>query len=86
MGDMPQARFFELAFVSAVHLYTYLRLVTHLKCAIVGPDHKMVTKRPQNLSPGLILGALCTIFRARPVGTGLGAKFGRKPAKTQNKN
>jgi hypothetical protein len=46
----------------------------------------MVTKRPLNWSPGLILGAFCTIFRARPVGTGLGAKFGRKPAKNQNQN
>ena len=26
------------------------------------------------------------MFRARPVGTGLGTKFGRKPAKTQNQN
>ena len=51
----------------------------------VGPDQKMVTKRPSNWSPGLILNAFCTIFRARPVGTGLGAKFGRKPAKNQLK-
>ena len=29
--------------------------------------------------------AVCTIFRARPVGTGPGAKFGRKPAQTHNK-
>jgi hypothetical protein len=29
------------------------------------------------------LGAFCTIFRGRPVGTCLGAKFGRKPAKKQ---
>jgi hypothetical protein len=35
----------------------------------------MVTKRPYNWSPGLILGACCPIFRSRPVGTGLGAKF-----------
>ncbi len=28
------------------------------------------------------MGAFCTIFQARPVGTGLGAKFGRKPAKS----
>ncbi len=26
--------------------YPYLRLVTHFKFLIVGPDHKMVTKRP----------------------------------------
>jgi hypothetical protein len=59
--------------------------VTHFKFVIVGPDQKMVTKRPYNWSPGLILGAFCTIFRARPVATGLGAKFGRKPAKNQIK-
>ncbi len=29
------------------------------------------------------MGAFCTIFRARPVGTGLGTKFGRKPTKNQ---
>ena len=52
---------------------------------VVGPDQKMVTERPYNWSPGLILGAFCIIFRARPVGTGLGAKFGRKPAKNQIK-
>ncbi len=31
------------------------------------------------------MGAFCTICRARPVGTGLGAKLGRKPAKNQIK-
>ena len=31
------------------------------------------------------MGAFWTIFRARPVGTGLGAKFGRIPAKNQMK-
>ncbi len=62
---------------------TLLRLVTHFKSLFVGVDQKMVTKRFYNCSPGLILGAFCTIFRARPVGTGLGAKFGRKPAKNQ---
>ncbi len=46
----------------------------------------MVTKRPSNWSPGLILGAFCTIYRARPVGRGLGAEFGRKPAKNKNPN
>ncbi len=56
-----------------------------LKFSIVGPDQQMVTERPSNWSPGLIWGAFCTIFRARPVGTGLGAKFGRKPAKNQMK-
>ena len=35
---------------------------------------------------GVLLGAFCTIFQARPVGTGLGAKFGQKPAKNQNQN
>ncbi len=38
----------------------------------------MVTRRPQHWSPGLRFGAFCTIFRARPVGAGLGAKFGRE--------
>ncbi len=52
---------------------------------IVGPDQKMVTKRPSHWSPGQILVAFCTICRARPVGTGLGAKFGRKPANKQMK-
>ena len=37
---------------------THLRLVTHFKFFIVGPDQKMVTKRTYNWSPGLILGAL----------------------------
>ncbi len=46
----------------------------------------MVTKRPYNWSPGLILDAFCITFPARPVGMGLGAKFGRKPAKIQNQN
>ncbi len=45
----------------------------------------MVMKRYQNWSPGLILGAFCTIFQARPVGTVLGAKFGRKPPRNQIK-
>ena len=31
------------------------------------------------------MGAFCTIFRARPVGTGLGTEFGRKPAKNHIK-
>ncbi len=31
------------------------------------------------------MGAFCTIFRARPVGAGLGTEFGRKPAKNQVK-
>ncbi len=63
----------------------YLRSVTHFKFVFVGPDQKMVTKRPSSLSTELIVGAFCTIFRARTVGTGLGAKFGRKPAKTNYK-
>ncbi len=58
----------------------YLRLVTHFKFLIMGPDQKMVMEQPY-WSPWLILGTFCTIFRARPVGTGLGAKFGRKLAK-----
>ncbi len=58
---------------------SHLRLVTHFKFSIVGPDQKMVTKQLYNWSPGPILGAFCTIFRARPVGMGLGAKFDWKP-------
>ncbi len=73
-------------FVAPCNLVTYLRLVTHFKFVFVGPDQKMVTKWPHNWSPGLILGAFCTICRARPVGTGLGARFGRKPAKNKNHN
>ena len=46
----------------------------------------MVTKRPSNEPPGLILGAFCAMFRARPFGAGLGAKFGRKAAKNRNYN
>ena len=46
----------------------------------------MVTKLPWNWSPGLIVDAFCTIFQARPVGAGLGAKFGQQPAKNPNKN
>ena len=42
----------------------------------------MATKRLGNWSPGPILGAFCIIFRARPVGTGLGTGFGRKPARS----
>ena len=38
------------------------------------------------LVSGANFGYVLHNFRARPVGTGLGAKFGRKPAKTQNKN
>ncbi len=62
---------------------TYLRLVTHFQFLVVGPDQNMVTKRHYNWSPGLILDVFCTIFRARPVGKGLGAEFGWKPAKNQ---
>ncbi len=40
-----------------------------------------VTKWHSSWSPGLILGAFWTIFRAGPVWSGPGAKFGRKPAK-----
>ncbi len=65
--------------------FTFLRSVTHL-FFIVGPDQNMATKRHYNLYPGLILGAFCTILRAPPVGTGLGAKFCQKPVKNQNEN
>ena len=37
------------------------------------------------LVSGPNLGAFCTIFRARPVGPSLGAKFGQKPATHQIK-
>ncbi len=43
-------------------------------------DQEMATKWLYNWSPGLISGAFCTIFRAWPVGTGLGTKFGREIA------
>ncbi len=38
------------------------------------------TKLHDNSSPGLIIGAVCTIFRAGHVWRGLRAKFGRKTA------
>ena len=57
----------------------------HGRGKFMWPDQEMVTKLPWNWSPGLILGAFCTIFRARPVGTGLGAKFGRKTAQNRPK-
>ncbi len=68
---------------ACMSVQTNLRLVTRDTFLILtlGPDQKSVMKRPYNWSPGLILGAFCTLFRAGPVGTGLGAKFGRKPAK-----
>ncbi len=49
----------------------------------MGPDQKIVTKLLSKWSPGIIWGAFCTIFRALPVGTGLGARFGWKLAKKQ---
>ena len=52
--------------------FTYLRL-----------DLELATKWIDNWSPELTLGAFRAIFRALPVGTGLGAKFGRKAAKSQ---
>ena len=61
--------------------YAYFCLVPHFILFLsMGPDQQMVSKRPWNWSPGLMLGAFCTIFRARPVGTGLGANFGGKIA------
>ncbi len=45
----------------------------------------MDTKWSHNWSSGLTLGACCTIFRARPAGAGLGAKFGRKVTETKTK-
>ncbi len=70
-------------YILAISRLSYLRLATHFKFLIVGPDQNMVTKQPYHWSPGLILCGFCTIARARPVGTGLGAKVGRKPAKNQ---
>ena len=58
-----------------------LCFVTHFEFVTVDVDQNMVTKRPYNWSPGLSLNVFCTISRARPVGMGLGAKFGRKHAK-----
>jgi hypothetical protein len=59
------------------HLTNY-RLVLHFKFLLVGPDQKLVTKRPYSWSPGL--GAFCNVFRARPDCKGLRAKFGRRLA------
>ncbi len=64
----------------------FLRLLSGKQpfCILVfGLDEELHTKWSSNWSAGLILGAFCTILRARPVGTGLGAKIGRKPAKKQ---
>ncbi len=83
LASYPPGPILESAFLCRVSVDRNLRLVTHFKFLFLGPDQKMVTKRPENWPPGLILGAFCTIFRARPVGAGLGAKFGRKPAKNQ---
>ncbi len=44
----------------------------------LSPGQDKATKWLPNLSPKSILGAFCTICRACTVGTGLGAKFGRK--------
>jgi hypothetical protein len=44
-----------------------------------------VTKCYHNLSPGLILGALCRLFRAGPVWRGHGAQFDPKKSENQTK-
>ncbi len=49
-----------------------------------GTEH--VTKCNSTCSSALILGALCTIFRAGPVWKGLGAKFGRKTAENRKQH
>ena len=54
--------------------------------SVSGMDRKIATKEHYNLAARLILVAFCTILQAGPVGTGLGAKVGRKPAKNQNQN
>ncbi len=63
--------------------YTYLRLVTHFIFLIKGPDQKMVTKRPYNWSPGLILCAICTICQPDPLErvTGLSSAGNRPKTK-----
>ncbi len=49
-----------------------------LNLGFFGLDQELATNWSYNWFPGLILGAFCTIFRACPVGVGLGAKFGRE--------
>ncbi len=61
---------------------SYRQSFGHLNLSIFWLDQEMTTTWPYNLSPELILRAFCTIFRAWPVGAGLGAKFGRKRAET----
>ncbi len=69
-----------------------VHMLTCNHCAVLNlsfsaSTRKMATKWPYNESPGLILGAVCTICRACPVGAGLGAKFGREMTeKCQNLN
>ncbi len=48
-----------------------------LQFGFFGLDQDMASKWPYTWSPGLIEGVFSTIFRAWPVGAGLGAKFGR---------
>ena len=43
---------------------TYLQSLRHFKFKFFGLGQEMATRWPYNWSPGLILGAFCTIFRA----------------------
>ncbi len=64
-----EEHFFEklaIALENKEGTFTNYRLATHIKFLSVGPDQKMVTKWCSNWSPGLLLGAFSTIFRARP--------------------
>ena len=47
---------------------------------VFGLDQEFATKWLYNWFTELILGAFCTIFRAWPLGAGLGAKLGREMA------
>ncbi len=62
----------------------YLQSFHHFDFKFVGLDQGMATTWPWNWSPGLIQGAFCIMFRARPVGTGLGAQLGREMTEKQN--
>ena len=58
----------------------WVGLMGGFQISVLVVEQKMVTEWHCKLSPGLILGAFYTIFRAWLVQRGLGAKFGRKTA------
>ncbi len=60
------------------HGTSYLQSLRHLKFDFFSINQDMATTWPFNWSPEQIIRAFCTICRARPVGTGLRAKLGRK--------